>query len=146
MPGRNQCLSNIRGKQSIPPILQKCAFGSVTPNALNEDAPNDHRQPDVTTEERHVEFQADNEEEHNETDISDEGEVRARGCWEDVVRETWNMTADGGAEQDATDDLCNNLGLPDATEKESQGLREDDDDPELDNEQPNLHRRIERRS
>lgn len=120
----------------MPPILVYSDIAEGSRSSKN--APNDDRQPRITTEESHVKLEADDEQEEHETDIGDQGKERPREDRENVVREAWDMSADGRTEQDAAYDFRDDLGLADSTEQQAQGLREDDDDAQLDNEQSNL--------
>jgi len=82
-----------------------------------------------------IHFEADQEEKEDQTDGGDEVEIRERLSGEDGIGKFWNTTHDGGSEDDAADDLGDDLWLLDKAECPAETLGETDDDEELDEEE-----------
>lgn len=76
------------------------------------------------------------------TDGGDKVQIRQTLRRKDAVGKAWDAAKDCRSEQDATDDLCDDLGLADLGEPDGEDVGEDEDERELDDEERDGVRRV----
>jgi hypothetical protein len=93
-------------------------------------ADTDRRSP-VAQQIAYVNLESDQEQEENKSKISDEVEIRYRSSREDGIREARNAAHHRWAQQDTSNNFCDNARLSDARERPVEKSTEYDDDAGL---------------
>ena len=118
----------------IPKLVVQPPRNSASQPKRQCQARKGHRRRDapVADEEAHVGLEADHEEVQHQTEVCNEIEVDDGLRREDGVAKSWDMAHDGGAEDDAADNLGDDAGLADLGERPVEDMAEDDDQTGLD--------------
>lgn len=74
---------------------------------------NTQRHAPVARKESHIRFQSHEEQEEDQTQVCNDIEGWDTGRGKDGIGEAWDMAHHRGAQDDATDDLCDNSRLTD---------------------------------
>lgn len=109
-------------------VVQPPRNGATQPERQREARKgNSGRDAPVAEEEAHVGLEADHEEVQDEAEVGDEIEVDEGLLREDGGAEARDVAHDGGAEDDAAEDLCDDTGLADLGEGPVEDVADDDD-------------------